>query len=129
MGAGCPGVAVRPPEPDYRRLVVLVEGEVAGYAQYWEDPDPDGRYADVDIFLGPDHQDRGLGTEAMRLVVGHLIEQRGHHRITLGTHVDNARALRCYEKVGFRTVGVLLKAVRHHVSGEWEDEYLMELVV
>jgi aminoglycoside 6'-N-acetyltransferase len=116
-------------EPDLHKLTILFDGEVAGFVQYWEEPDPSGRHADVDIFLGPGHQDRGLGTEAMRTVVRHLIDERGHHRITLGTSVDNARAIRAYEKIGFRTVGVMRKAALSHLTGEWEDEYLMEYVV
>jgi RimJ/RimL family protein N-acetyltransferase len=38
-------------------------------------------------------------------------------------------AIRSYEKVGFRRVGVLRKSSRNSVTGEWEDELLMELVV
>jgi aminoglycoside 6'-N-acetyltransferase len=116
-------------EPDHHSFAVVVDGEVAGYIQFWEEPDPSARHADVDIFLGPGHQDRGLGSEAMRTVVRHLIDERGHHRITLGTSVDNARAIRTYEKVGFRRVGVMRKSARSHLTGEWEDELLMELVV
>jgi aminoglycoside 6'-N-acetyltransferase len=116
-------------EPDLHKLAVLVDGEVAGYIQFWEDPDPTSRSADVDIFLGPGAQDRGLGTEAMQAVVRHLIEDRGHHRITLGTSVDNARAIHVYEKVGFRRVGVMRKSSLSHLTGEWEDELLMELVL
>jgi aminoglycoside 6'-N-acetyltransferase len=116
-------------EPELHKLAVLVDDQVTGYIQFWEDPDPTSRHADVDIFLGPGAQDRGLGTEAMRAVVRELIEERGHHRITLGTSVDNARAIRVYEKVGFRKVGVLRKASRRDISAEWEDEFLMELVV
>jgi len=111
------------------QLTVLVDGEVAGYIQYAEEADPDSRHADVDIFLGPEHQGRGLGTEALGLVVRHLIEERGHHRITLSTSPHNARAIRSYEKAGFRPVGVMRKAARSRVTGEWEDELLMELVV
>jgi aminoglycoside 6'-N-acetyltransferase len=117
------------PEADLTRLALVVDGEVSGYVQFWEEPDPSGRHADVDIFLGPGAQGRGLGTEAMRTVVRHLIEDRGHHRITLGTSVDNKRAIHVYEKVGFRRVGVMRKAALNHLSGEWEDELLMELVV
>jgi aminoglycoside 6'-N-acetyltransferase len=111
------------------QLTVLVDGEVAGYIQYAEEADPDSRHADVDIFLGPEHQGRGLGTEALGLGVRHLIEERGHHRITLSTSPRNARAIRSYEKTGFRPVGVMHKAARSRVTGEWEDELLMELVV
>jgi aminoglycoside 6'-N-acetyltransferase len=116
-------------EPDLHKLTIVVEDEVAGYVQFWEEPDPDARHADVDIFLGPQYQGRGLGTEAMGTVLRYLIDERGHHRVTLGTSVDNARAIRCYEKVGFRRVGVMRKAARSHLSGEWEDELLMEYVV
>jgi aminoglycoside 6'-N-acetyltransferase len=116
-------------EADLTALALVVDGDVVGYVQFWEEPDPSARHADVDIFLGPDAQGRGLGTEAMREVVRHLIEDRGHHRITLSTSVENARAIHVYEKVGFRRVGVLRKSARSEVTGEWEDELLMELVV
>lgn len=116
-------------EPDLHKLTVLVDGEPAGYIQFWEEPDPDARHADVDIFLGRGAQGRGLGPEAMRTVIRYLVEDRGHHRITLGTSVENARAIRSYEKVGFRRVGVMRKAARTHRTGEWEDELLMEYVV
>ena len=116
-------------EADLHKLAVLADGELVGYIQFWEDPDPTSRHADVDIFLAPGAQDRGLGTEAMRAVVRLLMEERGHHRITLGTSVENERAIRVYEKVGFRKVGVMRKASRRDISGEWEDEFLMELVL
>ena len=116
-------------EPDLHMLTVLVDGEPAGYIQFWEEPDPDAWHADVDIFLGRGAQGRGLGPEAMRTVIRYLVEDRGHHRITLGTSVENARAIRSYEKVGFRRVGVMRKAARSHRTGDWEDELLMEYVV
>jgi aminoglycoside 6'-N-acetyltransferase len=114
---------------DVHKLTVIVDGDVAGFMQFYEEPDPDARHADVDVFLGPDHQDRGLGTEAMRTLVRDLIERRGHHRMTLSTSPQNARAIRSYEKVGFRPVGVTRKSARNSDTGEWEDELLMELVV
>jgi aminoglycoside 6'-N-acetyltransferase len=116
-------------EPGLQVLAILVDGEPAGALQFWEESDPGSRHADVDILLGPDHQGRGLGTEAMRLIVRHLVEDRGHHRVTLSTAVDNARAIHVYEKVGFRPVGVTRKSARGVVSGEWQDELLMEYVV
>ena len=111
------------------KFAITVEGEVAGLIQFFEEPDPDARHADIDIFLGPDHQDRGLGTEAVRVLVRHLLEERGHHRITLYTSPANERAIRAYEKVGFRRVGILSKAHLSRATGQWEDELLMEYVV
>ena len=64
----------------------------------------------------------------MRAITRHLIEQRGHHRITLTTWPHNARAIRVYEKVGFRQVGVTRLSERGD-DGTWHDELLMELVV
>jgi aminoglycoside 6'-N-acetyltransferase len=116
-------------EEDDTNLAVVADGEVVGYVQFWEDPDPSGRHADVDIFLGTAAQGGGMGTEVMRMVTRHLIEERGHHRITLSTSVDNDRAIHVYEKLGFRRVGVMRKSSLRDVSGEWEDEWLMELVV
>ena len=116
-------------EPSLEKLAIVVNGELAGYIQFEEELDETFRNADVDIFLGPQSQGRGLGTAAMRMIVRHLIEDRGHHRVTLSTSVDNARAIRVYEKVGFRRVGVMRKASRSHVSGEWDDDLLMEYVV
>ena len=116
-------------EPDLHSLTIVVEGEVAGYIQFSEEPDPSARHADVDIFLGPTYQDRGLGSEAMRAVVRYLMDERGHHRVTLGTSVDNARAIRSYEKVGFRRVGVMRRYERDADGAGWHDGLLMELVV
>jgi aminoglycoside 6'-N-acetyltransferase len=117
------------PEPDIERFAILLAGEPVGALQFWEESDEDLRHVDVDIFLGPEHQDQGLGTEAMRVMIRHLLDDRGHHRITLSTAVDNAPAIRVYEKLGFRTVGVTRKSQRRAATGQWEDELLMEYVV
>jgi aminoglycoside 6'-N-acetyltransferase len=114
--------------PEATRLTVLVDGEVAGMVQFEEDLDPDTRSADIDVFLDPRHQDRGLGTDAMRTVARHLLEDRGHHRLTLTTATANERAIRCYEQAGFRRVGVLEASDRDQLTGEWRDQWLMERV-
>jgi aminoglycoside 6'-N-acetyltransferase len=65
----------------------------------------------------------------MRQMTGVLIEQHGYHRITLDPAVENAPAIRSYEKAGFRPVGTLRRSYREDESGKWRDELLMELVV
>ncbi len=115
-------------EEELTMLVVRHGEEVVGFVQVFEEPDPDARYADVDIFIAAEQQDQGLGTEAFGLVLAHLLDERAHHRVTLTTSPDNARAIHVYEKLGFRTVGVLRRSQRIQPSGEWEDELLMELV-
>ena len=109
-------------------FAVLVDGEVAGSIQYHEETDPNYRGAAIDIFVGDAWQDRGLGSEAMRVLIDHLVGARGHHRITVDPAVANARAVRAYERLGFRRVGVL-RAYERVADGTWRDALLMELVV
>jgi aminoglycoside 6'-N-acetyltransferase len=107
---------------------VELDGEIVGFIQLAEEPDEDYRHADVDILLATRVHGQGLGSDAMRAITRHLIEDRGHHRITLTTWPHNARAIRVYEKVGFRQVGVTRRSERGD-DGTWHDELLMELVV
>ena len=110
------------------RFAIEVDGELAGMIQYDEEIERDWKQAEVDIFLGPAFIGRGIGTEAMRAMVDLLVEERGHHRVVLGTEVDNVAAQRCYEKAGFRKVGIMEACTRDHATGEWRDEVLMEWV-
>lgn len=115
-------------EPDCTRQTIEVDGRVAGLVDYWEEPEPKYRRAEIDIFLDPAFRGRGIGTEVMRRVVRQLIDERGHHRITIDPAAANAPAIRCYEKVGFTRVGVLREYERD-VGGEgWHDGLLMELL-
>ena len=121
-----------PFEPDRgsQRFAVRECGrkDVIGMVQYWEETDPQYRHAGVDIMLDPRVHSRGLGTDAVRTMVRHLLDDLGHHRITIDPAVANASAIRCYEKVGFRRVGVLRRYERSPGSGTWRDGLLMDLL-
>lgn len=115
-------------EPEATRLTIEVDGAVGGLVQFWEEPDPRYRHAGIDVFLDPALHGRGLGTEALRRVVRHLVEARGHHRITIDPAVANAVAIRTYAKAGFRPVGIM-RAYERDVGGAgWHDNLLMELL-
>lgn len=108
-------------------LVVEVEGAVAGGIELWEELDPDYRHAGIDVFLGERWQGRRLGRSIVSLAVAHLLESRGHHRVTIDPSTANERAIRCYRAVGFRPVGVL-RSYERGPDGTWRDGLLMDLL-
>jgi aminoglycoside 6'-N-acetyltransferase len=110
------------------RLTIEVAGAVAGLIQFTEEPEPKYRHASIDLFVDPQFHGRGIGTEAVRRVVRHLIDDLGHHRITIDPAAANVAAVRAYEKVGFREVGVMRAYERDPDGATWHDGLLMELI-
>jgi aminoglycoside 6'-N-acetyltransferase len=110
-----------------RAFAILRNGELAGWLAFNEESDPDFRHAALDVMLAPAHQDQGLGPRALRLAIDWLIEARGHRRFTIDPAAENARAIRAYEKVGFRRIGVTRESERFP-DGSWRDGVLMDLL-
>jgi aminoglycoside 6'-N-acetyltransferase len=108
-------------------FAVLHDGETIGLVQYHEELDPEYRHAGIDLFIGAPHQDGGLGTDTVRTMARHLVHDRGHHRLTIDPVAHNARAIRCYEKVGFRRVGVM-REYQRDPDGTWHDGLLLDLL-
>ncbi len=108
-------------------FVIEADGSVVGAIQYHEENEPMYRHAGMDIFLTNSRQGEGLGTEAMRLLARYLFEERGHHRLTIDPASENAGAIRAYERVGFRAVGIMRKYERGP-DGVWHDGLLMDML-
>jgi aminoglycoside 6'-N-acetyltransferase len=115
------------PPSDVGSFVIEVEGSVAGLIQYSEENEPDYRHAGIDIAVGSSWQGRGIGPDAIRTLARHLFEERGHHRLTIDPAVANDRAIRAYERVGFRPVGIM-RAYERGADGVWHDGLLMDLL-
>lgn len=114
-------------DPDEEGFAIELDGGVVGYIQAVEETEPDFRHAGIDLFLATDVQGRGLGPDAIRTLAVHLIDDRGHHRITIDPAADNVRAIAAYTKVGFRPVGVMRRYQRMP-DGRWVDALLMDLL-
>jgi len=69
---------------------------------------------------------RGLGTEATELMLGHAFERLGLHRVGLSVFSYNVRAIRAYEKAGFRTEGQQREAILR--EGRYWDEVQMGIL-
>ena len=112
---------------DKHTFVIEVDGEVIGAARYDEVEYPMYRSANIDLYLTTPRHGQGLGSEAVTVLARYLIDERGHHRLTIDPAADNAAAIRAYEKVGFRPVGVM-RSYERGPDGSFHDGLLMELL-
>jgi RimJ/RimL family protein N-acetyltransferase len=78
------------------------------------------------IMLHPDHRGRGLATAATQLLVRYLVFDLDYHRVQLEVYGFNERAVRHFERAGFRHEGVRRQAYWRH--GAWVDGILFGLV-
>ena len=108
-------------------LVIEADGELAGWLGFVEETEPEYRSVGLDISLSERFQGQGLGPDALRTLIRWFATERGHHRFTIDPSVLNDRAIRAYEAVGFKPVGVMRKA--ELVDGEWTDGLLMDLLI
>jgi aminoglycoside 6'-N-acetyltransferase len=114
-------------EDDVVGYVIELGGSVVGWIQWGTEDDPDYRHANIDIYVDPSVHGRGVGTDAVRTLARHLIVDHGHHRLVIDPAADNAAAIRCYGKVGFRPVGIMRRYERS-ADGTWHDGLLMDLL-
>ncbi len=113
--------------PGLHVLVVEIEARIVGAIQWEAEEDPMYAHASIDLYLDPAVHGRGIGTDAVRTLARHLIDEQGHHRLVIDPAAANAAAIRCYAKVGFRPVGVMRQYERS-ADGSWHDGLLMELL-
>jgi aminoglycoside 6'-N-acetyltransferase len=112
---------------DDSQFLIELGGEAIGFIQCSEEPDPMYRYASIDISLRSPWQGKGLGQDAIKTLARFLIDRRGHHRLTIDPAAHNTRAIKAYEAVGFKRVG-LMRQYERGPSGEWHDGLLMDLL-
>jgi AacA4 family aminoglycoside N(6')-acetyltransferase len=92
----------------------LLEGRPFAYAQsyvalgsgdgWWEDQTDPGVRGIDQLIAEPELLGRGLGTRLVKALVERLFQDRAVTRIQTDPAPNNARAIRCYEKAGFRRV-------------------------
>ena len=115
-------------DDDTTVFVIEVDGAVAGVIQSWEEPDQEYRHAGMDIAVATAWHGKDVAIAALRGLARHLIDDLGHHHLTIDPAAANTRAIRAYEKLGYRPVGILRRN-ELGPDGAFRDTLLMDLVV
>ncbi|MBR4743623.1 MAG: GNAT family N-acetyltransferase [Oscillospiraceae bacterium] len=124
--------------PDGFRVIIEYRDLPVGYGQAYritgemfdeyDYPDKGLTVFAMDQFIGePEYWNRGIGTSFLKLMAVYLREQKSADRILLDPHKDNFRAVRAYEKAGFK----IIKSLPEHemFEGRKKDCWLMELIL
>jgi aminoglycoside 6'-N-acetyltransferase len=79
----------------------------------------------TDQFIGEvEYWNKGIGTLLVSSMVLFLTEENNAERVVMDPQTGNTRAIRCYEKCGFKKVKILPKNELH--EGEYRDCWLIE---
>ena len=122
-------------EDEMRRVIIEFDNKPIGYGQIYrvcnesyteyEYEDKNEIVYGMDQFIGePDYWCKGIGTDYIKLIFEHLINDKQADAIITDPRVVNERAIRAYEKAGF----IKLHIVKNHElhEGEYWDAWVME---
>lgn len=85
--------------PTFLRLGIEYSGRLIGYVDFAEQTDTSTEFG---IAIGDSSLwQQGLGAEAARLAMTYASKQLGIHRVTAETSLENLRAQKMLEKLGF----------------------------
>jgi RimJ/RimL family protein N-acetyltransferase len=115
-------------EREGKAFVIEHEGRAIGHANYreWQ---PKAKSAEVGIGIGEKALwSKGLGREALALLVRHLVHDLGAHRINLHVLLFNDRAINMYRNAGFEVEGIERDAVMTD-RGFFADDVEMAYIV
>ena len=122
-------------EDEVFRVIIFYHGKPIGYGQIYKMydelydeynyPKTSDIVYGMDQFIGePEYWNKGIGTKYTKMIFDFLKKERNVDAIILDPHQDNLRAIRMYEKAGFRIIEKLPKHELH--EGKKVDCYLME---
>jgi RimJ/RimL family protein N-acetyltransferase len=101
------------------------EGAVIGFIRL-NDIDWLARKATLRLFVAPEMQGQGYGTDALHTLARFCFRELGLHRLGLVVRVDNTRAINVYKRLGYVVEGCERDAA--WVEGCWVDFLHMGLL-
>lgn len=105
--------------------IIEVAGECAGAMYVLRGDDPEYPTTVIHIFIGTRFRGRRIGEEALALAIREEFAS-GITRVTLDPNVHNEGAIRSYERLGFRRIGVL-RDYQVRPGGSLEDALFLDL--
>ncbi|MBO5142310.1 MAG: GNAT family N-acetyltransferase [Clostridia bacterium] len=85
------------------------------------------RFAVLGIMIGNnENRSKGYGAEAINLLLDYAFNYLNLNSVSLGVLACNERAIRCYEKVGFKEYG--RKRMCRYINGKYYDVIYMDIL-
>jgi aminoglycoside 6'-N-acetyltransferase len=123
-------------EDEAVKCLVEYNDQAIGYIQFYPLDDEsridygygtDENIYGIDQFIGEvEYWNKGIGTFLVTSMVTYLIKDKKADRVVMDPQTRNARALKCYEKCGFKKVKLLPKRELH--EGVYQDCWLIEYI-
>ncbi|CAA7601836.1 Gcn5-related N-acetyltransferase (GNAT) domain protein [Acididesulfobacillus acetoxydans] len=111
---------------EYRYAILTDDKKMIGYTGFRQMNIP-ARSATLFITIGDKaYWSRGYGSDALFTLAQYLFRQWNFYRLQLDTWDGNVRALKAYQKVGFRIEGRLREA--RYVLGQYRDAVLLGML-
>ncbi|PAD68739.1 GNAT family N-acetyltransferase [Bacillus sp. 7586-K] len=123
------------PEDETMKCIIVFEGKEIGYIQFYQlDAEAKVEYGylnenvyGIDQFIGEvAYWNKGIGTLLVTSMVTYLLEHEKASRVVMDPQGWNKRALKCYEKCGFKKGKFLPKHELH--EGVYQDCWLIEYI-
>lgn len=85
------------------------------------------RNCEIGLFIGDEeNRGKGYGGEILKLLISYGFEILNMHNIMLKVFSFNERAIKCYEKAGFKKIGARRNA--YYYRGKYYDDVFMDLL-
>ncbi|OLN21253.1 GNAT family N-acetyltransferase [Domibacillus antri] len=122
-------------EKDVTRCIIEFDGAEIGYAQYYpldeQEREVYGYTGDESVIYGTDqligeidYWNKGIGKVLVKAIVEYLAKEKQAGKVVMNPQAWNERAIRCYEKCGFKKVKLLPEHEWH--EGKYNDCWVVE---
>jgi len=112
------------PDTSVNKHIIELYNKPIGYLQFYKldkngfieynYPETKQNVYGLDLFIGePNFWDKGFGTMFLKLILNYLTKEKLANSVIVDPHLNNSRAIRCYEKVGFKKIKFLPKHELH----------------